>query len=214
MEITWLGHACFRLKGREATAVTDPCAKSTGYTIGKPTADIVTVSHDHPGHNNVGAVAGSPKVVEGPGEFEISGVPILGVRTYHDAEKGTKLGKNTAYVFEIDDVHICHLGDIGHVPTGELAEELSGVDVLLVPVGGHNSLGATQAAETVSLLEPKLVVPMHYKTPAAKVELDPVERFLKEMGSQKAMDEVQPKLTVTRTTLPDETKVVVLDYKK
>ncbi|MDZ4278759.1 MAG: MBL fold metallo-hydrolase, partial [Dehalococcoidia bacterium] len=165
MEITWLGHSCFRLRGRDAAVVFDPCDKKTGYNIGRPTADIVTVSHDHPGHSNVAAVAGSPRVVAGPGEFEIAGVLIMGIRTYHDKEQGGKLGKNTAYVLELDDVRVCHLGDLGHVPTPEQVEELSGVHVLLAPVGGGSTIGAAAAAEVVSLLEPKLVIPMHYKTP-------------------------------------------------
>ncbi len=213
MEITWLGHSCFRLRGRDAAVVLDPCPKSTGYNIGRPNADIVTVSHDHPGHNHVGAVAGSPRVVNGPGEFEIAGVLIMGIRTYHDGEKGSKLGKNTAYVLELDDVRVCHLGDLGHVPTPEQVEDLSGVDVLLAPVGGGNTIGAAAAAETVSLLEPKLVIPMHYRTPAAKTELEPLDRFLKEMGAPGAFDERQPKLSLAKSTLPHETKVLVLDYR-
>lgn len=213
MEITWLGHSCFRLRGREATVVMDPCAKSTGYHIGRPTADIVTVSHDHPGHNNVAAVAGSPRVVQGPGEFEMAGVLIMGIRTYHDQEKGGRLGKNTAYVLELDDLRICHLGDLGHLPTPEQVEELSGVDILLAPVGGGNTIAAAAAAETVSLLEPKLVIPMHYRTPAAKAELEPLDRFLKEMGAPAAFEERQPKLSVTKSTLPQEIKVQVLDYR-
>ncbi len=213
MEITWLGHSCFRMRGKDAAVVTDPCDKSTGYTIGKPSAEIVTISHDHPGHNNARAVAGEPRIVHGPGEYEISGVLIMGVQTYHDAKKGAELGKNTAYVFELDDLRVCHLGDLGHVPTAEQAEELSGVDVLLMPVGGGSTIDATAAAETVSLLEPKLVIPMHYQTPAAKAKLEPLDRFLKEIGAKSALDERLPKLTVTRTTLPHETKVQVLDYK-
>ncbi len=213
MEITWLGHSCFRLRGRDAAVVLDPCAKSTGYNIGRPNADMVTVSHDHPGHNNVAAVAGSPRVVQGPGEFEMAGVLIMGIRTYHDGQKGSKLGKNTAYVVELDDVRVCHLGDLGHVPTPEQVEDLSGVDVLLAPVGGGNTIGGAAAAETVSLLEPKLVIPMHYRTPAAKAELEPLDRFLKEMGAPTAYDERQPKLSVTKSTLPHETKVLVLDYR-
>ena len=213
MEITWLGHSCFRLRGREATVLTDPCDKSTGYSIGKPTADIVTVSHDHPGHNNVGAVAGEAKVVRGPGEFEIAGVLIMGIGTYHDGENGSKLGKNTAYVFELEDVRICHLGDLGHVPTSAQIEELGDVDILLAPVGGHTTIGATAAAETISLLEPKLVIPMHYGTPAVKAELDPLDRFLKEVGAPGADSERQPKLSVTKSTLPHELKVTVLDYR-
>ena len=213
MEITWLGRSCFRLRGRDAAIVMDPCDKSTGYNIGKLTADIVTISHDHPAHANVAAVTGTPRVVQGPGEFEISGVLIMGVRTYHDGEKGAKLGKNTAFVLELDDVRICHLGDLGHVPTPEQVEDLSGVDVLLAPVGGNSTIGAAAAAETVSLLEPKLVIPMHYRTPAAKAELDPLDRFLKEMGAPSALEERQPKLSVTKSTLPEETKVQVLDYR-
>ena len=213
MEITWLGRSCFRLRGRDAAVVMDPCDKSTGYSIGKLTADIVTVSHDHPAHSNLSAVTGDPRVVAGPGEFEIAGVLIMGVRTFHDSEKGAKLGKNTAFVVELDDVRVCHLGDLGHVPTPEQVEDLSGVDVLLAPVGGNSTIGAAAAAETISLLEPKLVVPMHYQTPADKAELEPLDRFLKEMGALTAFEERQPKLSVTKSTLPHETKVQVLDYK-
>lgn len=214
MEITWLGHSCFRLRGRDAAVVTDPCSKDTGYNISRPAADIVTVSHDHPAHSNVSGVAGTPKVVRGPGEFEIADVLIVGISTYHDSEKGAKLGKNTAYVFEMDDLRICHLGDLGHVPTSEQAEELSGVDILLTPVGGGTTINAAAAVETVSLLEPKLVIPMHYKTPATKDgELEPLDRFLKEMGAKTANEERQPKLSVTRSTLPEETKVMVLEYR-
>jgi L-ascorbate metabolism protein UlaG (beta-lactamase superfamily) len=213
MEITWLGHSCFRIRGKDATVLTDPCAKTTGYSIGKPTADIVTISHDHPAHNNVAAVAGEPRVIQGPGEFEISDVLIMGIGTYHDDEKGKRLGKNIAYVFELDDVRVCHLGDLGHVPTPEQVEELSGVDILLAPVGGGDTIDAAAAAETVSLLEPKLVIPMHYKTPASAGDLEPIERFLKEMAAPAALNERQPKLSITKSTLPHETKVQVLDYK-
>ena len=213
MEISWLGHSCFRLRGREAAVVVDPCAKSTGYSIGKPTANIVTVSHDHSGHNNVAAVAGSPRVVEGPGEFEIAGVLITGIRTYHDQDEGATLGKNIAYVLELEGLRICHLGDLGHVPSPEQVEAMSGVDILLAPVGGGSTIDATAAAETVSLLEPKLVIPMHYQTPASKAQLDPLDRFLKEIGAPSALEDRQPKLSVTQSTLPQETKVQVLDYK-
>jgi len=214
MEITWLGHSCFRLRGRDAAVVMDPCGKETGYNISRPAADIVTVSHEHPAHNNVGGVAGSPRVVQGPGEFEIAGVLIMGIPTYHDSEKGQKLGKNTAYVVELDDVRVCHLGDIGHVPTPEQVEELSGVDILLAPVGGGSTINAAAAVETISLLEPKLVIPMHYKTDATKDGgLEPLDRFIKEMGAKNAYEERQPKLSVTKSTLPEETKVLVLEYK-
>ncbi|MEX2158899.1 MAG: MBL fold metallo-hydrolase [Dehalococcoidia bacterium] len=213
MEITWLGHSCFRLRGKDATLVTDPCDKGTGYNISRPTADIVTVSHDHPAHNNVSGVAGTPRIIRGPGEFEVSGVLIQGIPTFHDSAKGSERGKNTAYVFEVDEVLVCHLGDLGHVPSPEQVEELSGVDILFLPVGGNTTIDATAAAQTVSLLEPKLVIPMHYKTPAVKGDLEPLERFLKEIGAPGALSESQPKLAVTKSTLPHETKVQVMDYK-
>ena len=215
MEITWLGHSCFRLRSRDSFVVTDPCDKSTGYTIDQHTASVVTTRHDHPGHNTIAAVAGSPSVVQGPGEFEISGVLITGIRRYHDDEQGERLGKNVAYVLELDDVRVCHLGDLGHVPTPEQVEELSGIDILLTPVGGGGStISASAAAETVSLLGPKLVIPMHYQTPASKKkDLEPLDRFLKEMGATSALEERQPKLSVTKSTRPQETKVLVLDYR-
>ncbi len=213
MEITWLGHSCFRLRSREGAVVTDPCDKSTGYSIGRPTADIVTVSHDDPAHSNVGAVAGSPRIVQGPGEFEIAGVLIIGVRTSRDGPVANGRTSNTAYVFEMENMRICHLGDLGQVPTAEQAEELSRVDILLVPVGGGGAMSASEAVETVSLLEPKLVIPMHYKTKVAKGDLEPLDRFLKEIGAPGANDERQPKLSVTKSTLAQETKVQVLEHK-
>ena len=177
MEIVWLGHSCFRLRAREAAIVTDPCPKSIGYSIGRPTADIVTVSHEHTGHNAVEAVAGSPRVVRGPGEYEIAGVLLTGIRTYHDNQKGAELGANTAFIVDAENLRLCHLGDLGHQPTPEQVEIIGAVDVLLVPVGGGNTLGAAAAAETVSLLEPKLVIPMHYATAASTLKLDPLDRF-------------------------------------
>lgn len=213
MEITWLGHSCFKLRGREASVVTDPPSKKTGYTIGRPTANVVTISHDHEGHSNVKAVTGDPRVIQGPGEFEVAGVLIKGTSTYHDQEQGAERGKNTAYVMEIDELRICHLGDLGHVPTPEQVEELSGIDILLAPVGGGSTIDAKAAAETVSLLDPRLVIPMHFETPTSKDKLDPVDAFLKEIGSPKALEEKQSKLSITKSTLPQETKVQVLDYR-
>src|SRR6266540_3447487 len=149
MEIVWLGHACFRIRGREATVVTDPCPPSTGYAIGKPTADIVTISHRHDDHAYLKALAGHPVVVDGPGEYEIHGAFLTGIRTYHDTEGG----ENIAFVVEMEDIRVCHLGDLGRTPSAEQAEEMTGVDVLLVPVGGNSTIDGAKAAEVVSLLE-------------------------------------------------------------
>jgi len=213
MEIVWLGHSCFRLRAREAAIVTDPCPKSIGYNIGRPAADIVTVSHEHTGHNAVEAVAGSPRVVRGPGEYEIAGVLITGIRTYHDNQKGAEQGPNTAFIVEAENLRLCHLGDLGHQPTPEQVEVIGAVDVLLVPVGGGNTLGAAAAAETVSLLEPKLVIPMHYATPATTRKLDPLDRFLKEAGASPTLTP-QPRLSVSHSALPHETQIAVLDSKR
>ena len=212
MEIIWLGHSCFRIRGKEATIVTDPFDKTLGYQLRKPTAIIVTVSHSHPQHSFVDAVAGSPRVVSRPGEYDIANVFINGIATFHDNEKGAKRGKNTVFSLEIDEVKVCHLGDLGHVPTSEQVEQLSGTDVLMVPVGGVSTLDAAAAAETIGLLEPKLVIPMHYKTDVVKMELEPLDKFIKVMGLKEVV--TQPKLSVTKSTLPAETKVLVLDYRR
>ena len=210
MELTWLGHSCFRLRSREAAIVTDPCPKSSGYAIGKPAAEIVTVSSDHPDHSYLAGVSGSPLVVWGPGEYERAGVLITGISTRHN--RGSEEAKNAAYVIETENLRICHLGRLDHVPTSEQVEEMSGVDVLLIPVGGGGTLDAAAAAETVNLLEPKLVIPMNYATPTATAKLESVEGFLKEMSV--TLVDPQPRLTITHSSLPSETQVSLLDYKR
>jgi L-ascorbate metabolism protein UlaG (beta-lactamase superfamily) len=212
MDITWLGHSCFRIKGSRATIVTDPYSKELGYSLGKPTARIVTVSHDHAGHSYIEGVGGQPKVVSRPGEYEISDVLIIGIATFHDREGGKKRGKNVVYLMEIDEVAVCHLGDLGHVLTSEQIEDIGNVDVLLLPVGGVSTLNAPMAAEVVRQLEPKVVIPMHYKTPALKWELEPVDRFLKEIGAKQVSS--QPKLSVTKSNLPAGSQVFLLDYQR
>jgi L-ascorbate metabolism protein UlaG (beta-lactamase superfamily) len=221
MEITWYGHSCFRLTERNyATVVTDPYDnKSIGYDSLKLRSDIVTVSHDAPGHNNTDAVKGTSHVIDGAGEFEIGGVFITGVQT--DSTSGKKRAKNkdgegsarnTIYVFDYDGITVAHLGDLKEVPTQSEIESLGTINVALVPVGGGGGLNAAKAAEVISLIEPNLVIPMHYATPAAKVSLDALNKFVKEMGLSKA--DTQPSLKVTRSGLPSETHVVVLDYQK
>lgn len=216
MEITWYGHSCFRLTERNfATVVTDPYdSKTIGYDPLRLKADIVTVSHDASGHNNTGAVKGSSLTINGPGEFEIGGVFITGVQT--DGAGGKKkrddTPRNTLYVFDYDGITVAHLGDLQQVPSQAEIEALGTVNVALVPVGGGGGLNAAKAAEVISLLEPGIVVPMHYATPDAKVSLDSLNKFIKEMGLSKPAS--QPSLKITRSGLPDETRVVVLDYQK
>ena len=214
MEITWYGHSCFRLTERGmATVVTDPFdAETVGYEPLKLKADIVTVSHEAAGHNHLNAVKGYSHAITGPGEFEIGGVFITGVQTDGQGKKAADKPRNTLYVFDYDGLTVAHLGDLRTVPTQAEIEALGNVNVALVPVGGGGGLNAAKAAEIVSLLEPNIVIPMHYHTPAVKVPLDMLDKFLKEMGLHEA-DSV-PMLKVTRSGLPDETRVVVLDYQR
>jgi len=217
MEITWYGHSCFRLTERNfAAVVTDPFdSRTTGYDPLKLKADIVTVSHDAPGHNNTEAVKGVSHVIDGPGEFEIGGVFITGVQTEGGSsgkKKSANGTRNTLYVFDYDGITVAHLGDLQQVPSQGEIEALGSVNVALVPVGGGGGLNAAKAAEVISLLEPNIVIPMHYSTPDSKLSLEPLGKFLKEMGLGK--QEALPSLKVTRSSLPEETRVVVLDYQK
>jgi L-ascorbate metabolism protein UlaG (beta-lactamase superfamily) len=149
-------------------------------------------------------------VITGPGEYEIKGVLIIGIATFHDSDGGKVRGKNTVYLIEIDGITVCHLGDLGHVLTTEQVEEVDDVDVLLLPVGGGSTINASTAAEVIRLIEPKVVIPMHYKTPAVKRELAPVESFMKEMGIERPAS--QPKLSLNPSSLPASTQVYLLEY--
>ena len=212
MEISWYGLSCFRLTERGmATVVTDPYDhNSVGFAPLKLRGEIVTVSHDAPGHNFVTSVKGRTRVITGPGEFEIGGVFITGVQTNRKGKRSTNELRNTLYVFDYDGITVAHLGDLQRVPSQTEIENLGGVNVVLVPVGDGKSLNASKAAEIVSLLEPGIVIPMHYQVPESNLELAPLNRFLNEMG----VGEVEPipTLKITRTSVPNEARVVVLKH--
>jgi L-ascorbate metabolism protein UlaG (beta-lactamase superfamily) len=212
MEITWYGHSCFRLTERSlASVVTDPFDhRVAGYEPLKLKAEIVTVSHDAPGHNFVGAVKGKEHIITGPGEYEIGGVFITGVQTNGHGKRSPEEPRNTLYVFDFDGVTIAHLGDLRRVPSQTEIEALGNVHIALVPVGGGGGLNAAKAVEVVSLLEPGIVIPMHFGTSATSIKLSPVSKFLKEMGIGEI--EPQPTLKVNRGAVPEETRVVVLTY--
>jgi L-ascorbate metabolism protein UlaG (beta-lactamase superfamily) len=212
MEIAWYGHACFKLSDRGIVIVTDPYQDDIGYERPRIRADVVTISHDHPGHNSRVGFRAGPKFLDGPGEYEVKGVFITGIATYHDGRMGAVRGRNIVFLFDFDGLTVCHLGDLGHVPTQSQVEALREVDLLLVPVGGLHTIDAAGAAEVISLIEPRLVVPMHYKTPAEKARLHDLTKFLKEMGMS-AMP-LQPELKVTKASLPEETEVALLDYRQ
>jgi L-ascorbate metabolism protein UlaG (beta-lactamase superfamily) len=212
MEIVWFGHSCFRLTERNmATVVTDPYDhNAAGYEPLKLKADIVTVSHDAPGHNYVSAVKGKLRVITGPGEYEMGGVFITAVQTNGHSKRTDEEPRNTLYVFDYDGITVAHLGDLRRVPTQMEIEALGTVNVALVPVGGGGGLSAAKAAEVVSVIEPGIVVPMHYGTPDSLIKLAPLSKFLKEMGlgSVDAVDS----LKLSRGSMPEETRVVVLNY--
>ena len=193
-----------------AAVVTDPYNHQVvGYGLLKLTANIVSVSHDAPGHNNLKVVKGTTRLINGPGEYEIGGVFITGVQT--NARQRAKNGmRNTLFAFDYDGVTVAHLGDLQRMLTQTEMEALGTVNVALVPVGGGGGLNAAKAAEVISLLEPGIVIPMHYKTKDTTLNLEPLNKFLKEMG----LGEVEPvaSLKVIRSSIPDETRVVVLDY--
>ena len=210
MEISWLGHSCFHLRGKNVTLITDPFSPQLGHSLGKISAPIVTISHNHPGHNYAVGVGGNPRVVRGPGEYEISDVLITGVASYHDDKHGQNLGRNTIYIIHMDELVICHLGDLGHILQEEQLEEVADADLLLVPIGGQHTINATQAAEVISQVEPHIVIPMHY-SPTIGDAANPLDKFCREMGIEAINP--QPKLSITRSALPAETQIIILSIR-
>jgi L-ascorbate metabolism protein UlaG (beta-lactamase superfamily) len=215
MIITWHGFSCFRLQeqghGREVSVVFDPFAPEDGKKLPRNlAADVVVSSHDHPRHHHIDGVGGTPFVIDGPGEYEVKDVFVTGVETYHDLVDGKKRGRNTMYYVSVGDLLLAHLGDLKHPLEEKHMQELHEIDVLFVPVGGGDVLNAKQAAEVVSQLEPRVIVPMHYKTAGFCPKADGVEPFLKAIGIGKP--EVQPKLKIAAKDLPqEETSIVLLD---
>ncbi|MBI5448763.1 MBL fold metallo-hydrolase [Candidatus Gottesmanbacteria bacterium] len=205
MDITYLGHSSFRLRGKAATVVTDPFDSSAvGLKFPKHiTADIVTISHDQRDHSATQELEGEFYIVDGPGEYEVKGVGIVGF----------SVDKNTMYRIEIDGISVVHLGDIGHVLTSAQVDSLNGVDILMIPVGGVSTVDAAAASQIIHEVEPSIVIPMHYGRPELNQkilgDLAQVEAFLKEMGKESVLP--QPKLVVTKEKIPEEMQIVVLE---
>lgn len=208
MELTWYGLSCFRLSDRKhATVVIDPYNGKLGLPALKLKADVITISHDAQGHNYAAAVNGAQHKLDGPGEYEIGNVFITGIVT----KSAARNMNNVIFLFDYDGLKIAHLGDLDKVPSQTEIEALEEVNILLLPVGGGNSLNAAQASELVSMLEPNIVVPMHYKIPGLKLELEEVDRFLKEMGVTDPTEESSLKISLSN--LPEETETVILTPK-
>lgn len=211
MIITWQGQSCFKIQDKVGTdgltLTTDPFDKETGLKVPNFEADIVTVSHDHHDHNNVSSLRGDAFVVDTPGEYDYKNVLIQGIDSYHDDKKGEERGKNTIFRIEMDDLSICHLGDLGHSLDDEQLSKLSGIDILFVPVGGKYTLDAKKAVEVVSQIEPRIVIPMHYKVDGLKIDVDSVESFIKELGIKPTYEE---KLKIAKKDLPQEDMELVI----
>lgn len=193
VEIVALGHSAFKLIGKEISVICDPFADDfVGMKLPKLEANVVTISHEHPDHNNRAGVKGDFICFDSPGEYEIRGAEIIGIQSYHDENKGADRGLNTIFVFSIDDLQLCHLGDLGTELSSEQIERIDGVDVLFVPVGGKDTIDAKKAARVVADIGPKVVIPMHYGN--AKLGLDGVEHFLSEIGKEpKRVSEIKLK---------------------
>jgi len=217
MEITYLGHSCFKLKGKQGTVLMDPYADDTrSFKLPKVAVDVVTVSHQHPDHNAADHAMGTarrerPFIIDALGEYEVAGISVFGYPSYHDAKQGADRGNNTIYVVQLDDVVVAHLGDLGHELDEKTVEALGTVDVLLCPVGGVYTIDPKTAVEVIRSIEPSYVIPMHFKTPEhnAKMFADvlPLDDFLKAYGIVK---EPVASFTVNAGTMPEETELVVL----
>jgi len=214
MDITYLGHSSFRIKTKGTTIVTDPFDGKTGIIFPSVEANIVTISHNHHDHNNYESVKNVKKVVDGPGEYEIMGVSIIGIPTFHDNSKGAKRGKNTIYIIESENIRVVHLGDLGHNLKDKVIEGIGDVNVLMIPVGGTYTIGPKDAVSIVKNFEPQYVIPMHYYDPKLDKKtfgkLEKVETFLKEVGLS---TEKTNKLSIKALDMGEDQKVVVLESK-
>lgn len=206
MLISWLGHSCFKIQDKTGTdgltIITDPFNKEIGLKVPNCEADIITVSHDHKDHNNVSALRGTPYIINLAGEYDVKGILIRGVESFHDEKKGKERGNNIIYRMEVDGISISHLGDLGHVLDDKQLEVLVGTDILLIPIGGKFTLDAKKAVEVISQVEPRIVIPMHYNDGNVNIpDLDSLEKFVKEMGIKPIEEE---KLKISKKDLPQE----------
>lgn len=211
MYITYIGHSCFKIQDKigsdGVTIITDPFDKSIGLKVPDSQADIVLVSHQHADHNYVKAISGKPFIITTAGEYEIKDVSIEGIDTFHDNSSGKERGNNIAYRINIEGINIVHLGDLGHLLDAKQLEKLSGADILLIPVGGIYTIDAKKAVEVISQIEPRIVIPMHYKVSGLTVEIDGVDKFIKELGIKPVYEE---KLKISKKDLPVEDMELVI----
>ncbi|QGU00697.1 Zn-dependent hydrolases of the metallo-beta-lactamase superfamily [Candidatus Syntrophocurvum alkaliphilum] len=210
MKIEWLGHASFYIQTNGKRITTDPFDERLGYPVYGLESDLVTISHEHWDHNADYAVKGSPIVVrkDGISKFDDMSITVQGFQSYHDKVKGQARGFNTIYKISSEDIEVLHLGDLGHLLTKEEVIQIGNVDILLIPVGGTYTIDANEAYELVNFINPKVVIPMHFKTPHLKLDIDYVEKFIQKYN--KVIK--KPYLEVSKNDISDEMQIIVLDY--
>jgi len=215
MHIIWKGQSCFQLltsqkKGEQTSIVIDPFDESIGLKPPILRADILLITHHHRDHDNIKAIKGNPFIIDGPGEYEIKNIFIQGIPAFHDNVGGKKRGKITIFTIETEEMRICHLGDLGQKElTSDQLDKIGDVDILMVPVGGIYTVDGTEASRIISQIEPRIVIPMHYRIPKLKIKLEKIDKFLEAMGIKSV--EPQNKLLIKRKDLPaEEMKVIVL----
>jgi len=208
MEISYLGHSCIRIHSNGVTLITDPYDPNLGISMGRQSADIVTISHDHPNHAHHVNISGNPRILRGPGEYEIGNFYITGMGTDRNDDEGTAK-TNTVFVLQTEGVVLCHLGDVNHPMTARQIEELNQPDVLFVPIGGRCTISTEQAADLINRISPKIVVPVHYSLENTTGPLQPLAPFLETMAITEPSS--NKRLIVTATNLPKELKVEVLE---
>ena len=211
MIITWIGHSCFKIQDKVGpdgvTLVVDPYDPKIGLKMPSFEADIALVTHDHFDHNNIKALRGEPFVIKSAGEYDVKGVLVEGIESLHDDKNGSERGRNIIYRIEMDNITVAHLGDLGHTLDDKQLEKLAGVDILLVPVGGIYTIDAKTAVEVVSQIEPRIIIPMHYQVKGLSVNIDGVDKFVKEMGLTPTEEE---KLKISKKDLPSEDMELVI----
>jgi len=216
MDIQYLGHSSFKIQGKNISLVIDPFSPDeVGLSFPKVKSEIVLVTHDHLDHNRTDLVEETRMVIDSPGEYEIGGVTVIGIDSFHDNKKGALRGKNTIYSIEVDDIVICHLGDLGHKLSEKQISEIGMVEVLMVPVGGVYTIGPEEAVSVVQSIEPKYIIPMHYRVEKLKLskasEMAGVDEFIKTMGVK---FEKMDKLSIKQGSLPSDDQIVTLLEKK
>lgn len=208
MTINWYGQSCFRIESKGISVLIDPFSKEIGLRPPRLNDNIFLVTHEHYDHNNVKEVPQESFVIRGPGEYEKSGIYVEGIMSYHDNTQGTQRGLNTIYIIRAEDMRLCHLGDLGQAKlTDEQVEQIGDVDILFVPVGGKYTIDGKEAAEVIKQIEPKIIIPMHYKVPGLNIDIDGPQKFLKEIGIKP--EEAETYRIVTKNLPTEETKLVL-----